>query len=451
MNKAKVIGSSLAVPGALAIVLGVTIISQNSSSIRAIYLGTGVLFLGLITTAWGIYTHRPLAASTRIRQQPSADANIDIAPKVQPKAVVDQPPAGGRTGPNMGDLSADFIRWFDQQDVDEKFWATFDRWIREALNKHLQARRIRCFRITDRGRRLFLLNEENNEDPLWSNVAQQGLIDHVTTSGQSYIRGNTNNGPMVEQLADKWTAISTGDQSEGPFFPKPEWLIPIRRKKRTVGLIMVGELPAEELSEVSSLEAFGDMLELFWNHVDLEFALAAAERTDQASGVLNRIDLSNKAEAALRESSADGEPTVVLALSVEGVRRLDDKGHWEERDWLMKQIGRSLRNKLRSDDLVGRFSDDRFVVILRRLDMSLGQLIAKKLLDTVENMVGDKPDIVESIRLRCGLVDGTGKGFEQLLEQIFGVLHQARLQDKRIITASAANTAGCAVNAGAES
>ena len=86
----------------------------------------------------------------------------------------------------------------------------------------------------------------------------------------------------------------------------------------------------------------------------------------------------------------------------------------------MRQIGLYMRRKLRSDDLVGRFSDDRFVAVLRRLDISLGTLIARKLLSAAREGIASQPLVVIGVlaskgsggfgsvddQVRVGVLDG---------------------------------------------
>jgi len=183
------------------------------------------------------------------------------------------------------------------------------------------------------------------------------------------------------------------------------------------------------------LHAVGHLLELVWRHVEQAETLAFAQRTDQASGVLNRMDLTLSANRVMQESASDNEPVVVLALSVEGVRRLDDQEQWAVRDWLMKQIGPEMQRRLRSDDLVGRFSDDRFVAVLRRLDISLGQLIADKVLEAVKARVHQQPLIRQVVKLRCGLAEGPADGFDPVLARAFSALREARKENQEMVIA----------------
>jgi diguanylate cyclase (GGDEF)-like protein len=221
----------------------------------------------------------------------------------------------------------------------------------------------------------------------------------------------------------------------------PDWLVPMRRENRTVGLMVIGELPIGIRGDPALLHPVGHLLELYWRHVDQAWVLAVARSTDPASGVLNRIDLTAQADVVLHHAATEGEPAVVLALSVEGVRRLNDSAQWEEVNWLMHEVGAEMRRKLRSDDLVGRFSDDCFVAILRRLDISLAQLIARKLLDAVHNKISQNPMMKPMIEFRCGLGESRGEGLENLLIDVFEALRCARHHRQNIVLATNARPA----------
>jgi GGDEF domain-containing protein len=316
-----------------------------------------------------------------------------------------------------------FNNWFERQDTGQPLWPAFDRWLRDALNEHLDARRVRCFRVADRGNRLVSLTTQL-EEPLWPPCGLPGLIAHVLATGKAYVHGDRTSGESIERLADQWAAavrLTPGLKSA-----MPNLILPIRAANQSVGLVLVGERPGP----APDLTGLGGLLTIFWRHVEQAQALTAAEQTDRPSGVLTRADLCVRARQVLAESAGDGEPVVVLALAVEGVRRLDDAGHWALRDRLMRQVGSQMRNRLRSDDLVGRFSEDRFVAVLRRLDLALGRMIARKLLAAVEAVAGEQPLLQEMVRVRCGLSDAGENGLEAAVGRAFEALRLARLEDR---------------------
>jgi diguanylate cyclase (GGDEF)-like protein len=331
--------------------------------------------------------------------------------------------------PCAGELIASFNAWLEQEEPGLNPWPAFDRWVRDALNQSMRARRVRCFRATDTAHRLLSLTNEL-EEPLWPAGTLPGLVEHVLATGRSFIKGDRNNGELIERLVSAWSMDPA--RPTGPNSAAPQWLLPVRQRNRTIGLILVGELPEAAIGDANGLTAVGGWLSLFWRHVRQQEALAVAEQTDRTSGVLTRIDLTARAEKVVAESAGDGEPVVLIALAVEGVRRLNDQGHWELRDQLMREIGNQTRRKLRSDDLVGRFSEDRFVMVLRRLDLALGEMIGRKILAAVETVVHEQPVLEETVRVRCGLTDAGPDGFEAAVARAFQALNEARRQDRNL-------------------
>ena len=103
---------------------------------------------------------------------------------------------------------------------------------------------------------------------------------------------------------------------------------------------------------------------------------------------------------------------------------------------------------MRTDDLVGRFTDDRFAMLLRRLDSGLGRLIAEKMLTAANDCVtqltsGCAPDAPDAgrvqnapyrIRMRIGLA-GSGLArppLRELLGSALDAVERARKADVAI-------------------
>ncbi len=159
--------------------------------------------------------------------------------------------------------------------------------------------------------------------------------------------------------------------------------------------------------------------------------LRIAQRTDKASGLLTRTDFFDVASRALAASYAENEPVVLVTLALEGLRHLDDVGRWSDRDALVESAGARILSRTRTDDVIGRFSDDRFVLLLRRLDTALGRLIAAKIQNTIQDQLTQFDQTSEHLRVRVGL---SGSGFQQrplqtLLVRAFEAVELARKQD----------------------
>lgn len=439
--------------GILLSLFGVIIIALAGASSSMIALGLGVLLLGVVVTAGSLQSRSSTVSESPAREsevttRQASDSRIVPVLPSSPSSRLHDARANESDRfltcddgfvSSLGGLTASFLNWFQNRDVSQNLWSDYDRWLRDTLDQCLHARRVRCFRVPDTDGRLVSLAGDM-ENAFWLGASLPALIQHVLTTGRCYVRGAPGNGELIERLVDQWSSPDEPGETSHILVDAPVWLLPFQENNKTTGLLAVGELPDETLHAPDTLAAVGRLLNLYWHHVRQAERLETAQRIDQASGVLNRADLAAMADKVLYDSIDDGEPIVVLAISVEGLRRLDDERRWVDRDWLIGQIGQTMREKLRSDDLVGRFSDDRFVGVLRRLDISLGNLIAGKLLAAVRAAVDEQPVVAELVQLRCALAEVHGEMLEAVLARVLDALQQARQEQKDIVVVAPHDT-----------
>jgi diguanylate cyclase (GGDEF)-like protein len=318
-----------------------------------------------------------------------------------------------------------FLSWCDEDLCDTNTWSAFDQFVRELLTEQLGAARVRCFRVLPGSQRLRSLSQHGEQNE--GRSARSGILGHVATTGRPYVAGGVSHGELIDQLAEDGTE-------------RWDWVFPIREGGQTVALVATCRpgiaSPPGQASQTLPFDrpvrqTLSVLIAAFWRHVAALEQLRIAERTDKASGLLTRSDFFDRATRALAESYAENEPIVVVALALEGLRRLDDVGRWSERDALVETIGRLIKRRIRTDDIIGRFSDDRFVVLLRRLDSSLGRLIAAKIQDTARRQVAQLDGVHSSLRVRVGVI---GSGFakrplEALLVSAFDAVELARKEN----------------------
>ncbi|HOW72010.1 MAG TPA: GGDEF domain-containing protein [Phycisphaerae bacterium] len=352
---------------------------------------------------------------------------------------------------SLNTVTSSFLDWWSAQDTETCLWPAFDLFVRETLLDIAGAKRVRLFHTAENGQVLRSLSQDARGAS--GAIAPTALMGHVLNLGRVYVQGDWSHGPMVDRLAAEsaqqvLSSLQLPEPGSGRATQNPRpvleqgpvaWMFPILSPaspeanggaqgagRHAVGLVVVGDLPETSLSDRSMLDGLSQLISAFWLHVRDYESLQIARRTDRGSGVLNRADFLSTGESATAEARREGEPIVVMAVAVEGLRRFDDLGQWTLRDRIILEAGRVLRRKLRNDDLVGRFSDDRFVVLLRWLDVGLGRLIAEKVIgwvrEAVQTAVGgpaagpgkenpgeidsfESPSIlaVDSVRVRCGL------------------------------------------------
>ncbi len=315
-------------------------------------------------------------------------------------------------------LVADFSKWHAEAPSDQHVWPAFDQFVRETLDNYVQATKARCLR-------------PGNRDGVFCPLS-------ALDSGRS---DTDDGGECCAELHDDVLGMvaRTGRpilHTDAPTEPDRQWQVvwPVRARNTTVGLITIAALPQKSAHERHLCETVLSIISVFWLNVQRDTELDRARVTDKASGVLTREDFFEQAATIMADPEGDEEPVVVAVLALEGLRGLDDHGFWPSRDALVEHTGRELSKRVRSDDIVGRFSDDRFVMVLRRLDRGLGVIIAQKLLRGVEQAIAGAGEGTGNVQVRLGLVAGIAgaKPFDMLLVEAFDAIESARRRGERI-------------------
>ncbi len=359
--------------------------------------------------------------------------------------------------------------WADQGEP----WPAFDCFLREQLLERVGAKQVRCFRVVAGGDRFLPLSggadAADTPDPwneLWGSSpsslsrasrrgaswqprpldANAGIEGHVVATGRAYVQGRSDRGELLSTLAHGVPA-------------EVVWCFPVKRGEEVVGLVRIGHLPRKMLQDDGLLDLTAALLSLCWARVHDVHELGIARRTDLASGVLARSDFLTVAGHALADSQNGHEPAALLIIALEGMRKLDDSAQWASRDRYVHVVGSVLNARLRTDDVIGRFTDDRFAILLRRVDVALGKLIAEKLRQALlealyseaaiamvqeESADADAPSI-DNLGVRCALVSGRrsagadavagGAGASHLHDLIgnaFSLLEAARIRKEGV-------------------
>lgn len=258
-----------------------------------------------------------------------------------------------------------FNDWMSEWSSESSRWIAFDRFIRTGLHDAVGAEGVRCFRVTVAGSALESLVPARGK--LHALIpADQGVFGTVLETGHALVR-------------------STDAES----INEAVWCFPILDGAVRRGVVSVARMTATASDHAPLLDMLAGVISLLWNRLCDREQLAVARETDDRTGVLTRANFFRVAETALSDGYTEHEPAVVMAVALEGVRGLDDRGLWEQRDALVSSVGTAIRARLRSDDVVGRFSDDRFVALMRRMDLPLASMIADKLMTAIRAMLAD--------------------------------------------------------------
>jgi diguanylate cyclase (GGDEF)-like protein len=124
-------------------------------------------------------------------------------------------------------------------------------------------------------------------------------------------------------------------------------------------------------------------------------------RIDRLTGLLNRGSLEKDALRELRRAKSAGGSLRVLFCDMDRLKRINDELGHDAGDRVLRQVGTSLKRGLRSQDLIGRYGGDEFVVVLPSLTRETAYERADQLVEQIRGLNEGLPE-----QLQIGLSVG---------------------------------------------
>jgi diguanylate cyclase (GGDEF)-like protein/PAS domain S-box-containing protein len=154
-------------------------------------------------------------------------------------------------------------------------------------------------------------------------------------------------------------------------------------------------------------------------------------RYDGLTGLPNRALLLERLELALRRASRSANRTAVLYIDVDQFKLVNDSLGHAIGDRLLVDIARRLREGVRTDDTVGRFGGDEFVVICEGL---AGESDARTLAERVGHLI-DAPIPVGTAQHYVTVSTGVAVGgpcdtAEELLSDADAAMYRAKARGR---------------------
>lgn len=201
----------------------------------------------------------------------------------------------------------------------------------------------------------------------------------------------------------------------------------------TNGIFVNGE-PAQlaQLKDGDSL-GLGPEITLRLEHSDQQVHalfqdMYRSANLDGLTGVLNRRSFMARLEEELAAARRHHTEYSLALLDVDHFKSVNDRFGHPAGDAVLVELGRRLKEALRTEDLVGRYGGEEFVVLLRQVPFANAQATAERIRALVEATPFTLPDgtklpVTTSIGLSRLLVD---KEIDGTLESADQALYQAK-------------------------
>lgn len=120
--------------------------------------------------------------------------------------------------------------------------------------------------------------------------------------------------------------------------------------------------------------------------LDLEDELHDGAGTDATTGLVNQASFRHFFRVVVAEARRLEERGSLMFVTVDEYKSIFDQHGFEPAEKLAVEIGRALNSLIRSSDLVARFSDDQFCMLLQNTHWDVCRIVAGKVKEKISNM-----------------------------------------------------------------
>jgi diguanylate cyclase (GGDEF)-like protein len=141
--------------------------------------------------------------------------------------------------------------------------------------------------------------------------------------------------------------------------------VPMHWEGQLRGGLAVGYFHDEEVSrdQLTLLEAFGDLAAAACRNASAHAGLALAARTDALTGCLNHAALHDALRRELERCRRTGHGLSLVIVDLDDFKHVNEMHGHLAGDEVLRRVGQSLRDTVRTYDLVARYGGDEFVVV----------------------------------------------------------------------------------------
>src|SRR5207248_2037854 len=196
----------------------------------------------------------------------------------------------------------------------------------------------------------------------------------------------------------------------------------------SVGALFL-EPDEESLLDIAVLRAAADRVAL---SLATRRVLETAQRqatTDGLTGLHNRHFLAEQIRLMHSLAARHGQPYSVVAIDVDGLKRVNDTHGHEQGDLALRGLANTLRRTVRSSDVGVRTGGDEFLVLMPQSTLDEARIAAERLREAVDVQGRSDPRI--AITVSAGVASWRpGRSAEQVLEAADLMLYAAKRAGK---------------------
>jgi diguanylate cyclase (GGDEF)-like protein len=213
--------------------------------------------------------------------------------------------------------------------------------------------------------------------------------------------------------------------------------VPLRENGHALGVLQLTEREGEEVftpRDLSLLERLSQQATAAIRKARLEEevqSLRVSSSIDHLTGVYNRRYLDERLPVEFQRAKRFGQPLAVAMLDIDSFKNMNDAMGHEYGDNVLKLIAGTVRQQLRSVDMLARFGGDEFVLVLPGTDATGALSTVEKIRRIIEatELPGERPTSAGrrfTVSVGIAVYPDTSTSAEDLLRRADQSLLQAK-------------------------
>jgi len=190
--------------------------------------------------------------------------------------------------------------------------------------------------------------------------------------------------------------------------------------------------PAELLARVGSAVHLKQVQDQLWER---NAELDRISRTDSLTGLYNRWHLQDELARQRRTAQRHREPLAVILFDIDHFKQVNDRHGHPAGDLVLCEFARRLSGQVRSEDVVGRWGGEEFLVLMPRTDREGALTVAERIraVTAATPITGGEVDISITVSGGCAL--GSADASDDLIRLADDRLYEAKTGGRNRIVA----------------
>ncbi|MDD5287486.1 MAG: diguanylate cyclase [Desulfuromonadaceae bacterium] len=158
-----------------------------------------------------------------------------------------------------------------------------------------------------------------------------------------------------------------------------------------------------------------------------EKKLLSAAGTDPLTGLINRRELMNRFMSEKGRAERHGTPFCVIIADIDHFKNVNDTFGHIAGDRILSGVADTLTSSVRTEDILGRFGGEEFLLILPETDLDAATVVAEKIRSAVSDLETEWEGKTISVTISMGVVKfKPGMGMDECIQPADHALYRAK-------------------------